>query len=252
MELVNAEASGSVAGTYYQRHRDLILKKLRERRQILACGGVPPVLTKAPRLVPGGHGGRSGRPRKTFVCRNVTCQTGASRPRRTRGNKSKFCSDTCMRLCQKGKGAGPRGGLANEIWSCGVCGNPFRATYKGKRFCSRACSEAWIKATLSNPNKSERVRETRRKCSRQRYRITGKIIVGRWKTVCERDGWACWICGGDIDPTLRSPHRHSGTADHVVALSRGGSDDDANLRAAHFGCNSKRGYGRFSPKGAEA
>lgn len=54
--------------------------------------------------------------------------------------------------------------------------------------------------------------------------------------VLERDGWACQMlrdgapCG-----------RPASTVDHIVARSRGGTDDPANLRAACADCNTRAG-----------
>lgn len=52
----------------------------------------------------------------------------------------------------------------------------------------------------------------------------------------------CWLCAKPIDLTLRFPHRLSGSGDHVIPLDQGGKLlDRANVRAAHLGCNSRRG-----------
>jgi 5-methylcytosine-specific restriction endonuclease McrA len=64
-------------------------------------------------------------------------------------------------------------------------------------------------------------------------------MVGRWDKhmeritarILERDGGTCWLCGLP----------GADTADHVIPRSRGGSNFDNNLRAAHRACNSKRG-----------
>ena len=51
--------------------------------------------------------------------------------------------------------------------------------------------------------------------------------------VIARDGGICWLCelpGAD-------------TADHVIARARGGSNDPANLRAAHRRCNERKANG---------
>lgn len=91
----------------------------------------------------------------------------------------------------------------------------------------------------------ESVRRHRRRSAgirRNRLRNVGATSeVGRWRRICERDDWTCWLCRRSIDRSLAAPNRMSGTADHVVALALGGDDSDENLRAAHFGCNSKRG-----------
>lgn len=55
-------------------------------------------------------------------------------------------------------------------------------------------------------------------------------------------GWPCWLCGHDIDPTLDVRDPWSFTLDHVLPLSRGGDLlDPANARSAHRKCNSARG-----------
>lgn len=53
------------------------------------------------------------------------------------------------------------------------------------------------------------------------------------RQVFERDKYRCRECESHIDLTL----------DHVVAESRGGSDDPSNLRTLCRSCNSKKGVG---------
>lgn len=54
----------------------------------------------------------------------------------------------------------------------------------------------------------------------------------------------CALCGKWVDKTLPPRHRWSATVDLVRPLSRGGSPlDRANLRLAHYRCNSSRGDG---------
>lgn len=116
-----------------------------------------------------------------------------------------------------------------------ACG---RARHRRSRFC-RACSAA---ARQVSPTRRRRQQLAARMARVARLRAVGsKFEKGRWRRICERDGWVCWICGGAIDRELVVPHRRAGTADHVTALKRGGDDSDANLRAAHFFCNSRRG-----------
>ena len=59
--------------------------------------------------------------------------------------------------------------------------------------------------------------------------------------LAERDGWWCWLCGGEIDPTLPPNTSASGTVDHLVPRSRGGGNEAGNLRLAHRRCNVRRG-----------
>jgi 5-methylcytosine-specific restriction endonuclease McrA len=55
--------------------------------------------------------------------------------------------------------------------------------------------------------------------------------------ILERDGGICWICSNPGADTI----------DHAVPRARGGTDEDANLRAAHGSCNYRRGSGK-TPK----
>lgn len=68
--------------------------------------------------------------------------------------------------------------------------------------------------------------------------------------IYERGGWVCGICGDDVDRALigsRSQWRPS--LDHIVPVSRGGSDAPENLRLAHFWCNAVLSDGRaYSPE----
>jgi hypothetical protein len=57
----------------------------------------------------------------------------------------------------------------------------------------------------------------------------------------ERDGPACWICGGEVDLDVAATAPGAPTVDHVVPRARGGSSDPANLRLAHRRCNGRRG-----------
>ena len=58
-------------------------------------------------------------------------------------------------------------------------------------------------------------------------------IRDRDRAVIRRTKPPCGICGGDIDYTLRTPHPDSFEVDHIVPLSKGGTDELANKQAAH-------------------
>lgn len=61
------------------------------------------------------------------------------------------------------------------------------------------------------------------------------------REVWDRDNGVCQICRKRIDWNLKWPNCKSMSVDHIVPISKGGTDEEANVRAAHLGCNSKRG-----------
>ena len=84
-----------------------------------------------------------------------------------------------------------------------------------------------------------------------------------WRAVSARvlrDASVCWLCGLPLDFDAPARSRWSPSVDHVLSLSamRGFDEgtqrrlalDPANLRAAHYGCNSRRGDGRVSGRRA--
>lgn len=73
-----------------------------------------------------------------------------------------------------------------------------------------------------------------------------RLELRRWRkfhrrTIYVRDGWICGICAQPVDPNLRYPDLMSASLDHVVPLSKGGAHTKANVRLAHWICDSRRG-----------
>ncbi len=88
-----------------------------------------------------------------------------------------------------------------------------------------------------HPRRRQRIRMARLKKDREPY--TRQEIL-------ERDSYLCWICGGPVD--LSAPYRMGNPGwevyphlDHVIPLSKGGSDTPANVRTAHARCNVDKG-----------
>lgn len=150
---------------------------------------------------------------------------------------------------------GPGSGVAVLLAprACVVCDSVFQPSTKTRRCCGVACGKAHVVACakakrLGDTEARERLRARRNRSSDKRRAAGWKSgQKGRWIGICQRDGWVCWICNRGIDPALRHPDRQAGTADHVIPLALGGSDEDDNLRAAHLTCNSRRGRSRMTP-----
>ena len=60
--------------------------------------------------------------------------------------------------------------------------------------------------------------------------LRSKVSKSAKRRILARDGDACWLCGDTMPEDDR-------TIEHVEALSRGGSNDLANLVLTHAACN---------------
>ena len=71
-------------------------------------------------------------------------------------------------------------------------------------------------------------------------RRTGAPVSWSKQQVVSTYGSVCHLCGEVIDMRLKWPNRWSLTMDHVLPISRGGSNDLENIRPAHGSCNSAK------------
>jgi hypothetical protein len=68
--------------------------------------------------------------------------------------------------------------------------------------------------------------------------------------IFERDGWQCLVPGCELGAVIRGlpwDDPYAPTIDHIIPLSRGGTDTAANKRTAHWICNVRRGN-RIGPE----
>ncbi|GAC81238.1 HNH endonuclease [Gordonia malaquae] len=55
-----------------------------------------------------------------------------------------------------------------------------------------------------------------------------------------RDNWTCHLCDQPVDRAAKVPDHQAPTLDHLTPLAHGGPHTRANVRCAHFICNSVR------------
>ncbi|MGI5274860.1 HNH endonuclease [Nonomuraea sp. CA-218870] len=165
--------------------------------------------------------------------------TWKTRPARN----AKYCSNTCQAAYEHGperlvdpppawfrkklrKAAKAARGTRNTrpwvVGNCARCGDPFTTALTSDlpKYCSVQC-------------------KARDSASRRRALTAGAKItfVRRWY-IYERDRWTCHICGDPVNRGATAPDLDAPVLDHVIALTRGGTHTEDNLRTAHFYCNS--------------
>lgn len=70
--------------------------------------------------------------------------------------------------------------------------------------------------------------------------INGKVSKNKRMRVIGRDGLRCRYCGAEVELGVRG--LRALTIDHVMPLSRGGTNDIANLVVACWGCNQEKAH----------
>ena len=161
------------------------------------------------------------------VRKDLTCKTcGSSFFRASKSNTRDYCSPACQHKDSSGE-SNPmfrHGRAANRDLNCKECGKLFVGT--GCRlFCSRSCKGSWWqrerfhgpdaeewRARYSAASKGENNRNWHGGRSKQGYG-SGWTDSLR-KTILERDGYLCQICGNGL--RLHVHHRDLTKTNHAV------------------------------------
>ena len=157
--------------------------------------------------------------RSKFVAWIIPCRwcgrqfTGVSK-------QSQYCSPMCQGKAMYGPDWIPQTVRAKSPLTCAHCGETFHSPYAMAIYCSSHCQRAAARARGAD------------------WKMAW-ITPARRTRLYERDHYICYICGiktnrdGDMSTDPSAP-----TLDHVVPRSKGGKDDDANLRCCCRRCNS--------------
>jgi HNH endonuclease len=194
------------------------------------------------------------------------------------GGRSLREQRTCGRACGvelRHREYGQAGGKPRVRWpssriqvrECVWCGNLFTAR-AGRRACSADCGRRYNWANdkrRTGPGRSglcacgQQIPLTRGKCdgcrdaaareAKRQTRRKRKALQRGARTserywfadIAARDRYMCGICHKRVAMTKAVPHPRAPTIDHIVPLIEGGADVAANVRLAHFICNSARG-----------
>lgn len=78
----------------------------------------------------------------------------------------------------------------------------------------------------------------------RRVRERHAYVADVWRIrIFERDKWICKLCHEPVARSEAVPHWWAPTLDHIIALSKGGTHEPANVQCAHFLCNSLKSDG---------
>ena len=117
----------------------------------------------------------------------------------------------------------------DSLKECAICGALFVSS--GNASC---CSDECRRAKLNHYYNMKKEKRRRAALTEESKHISIKSIY-------ERDGGICWLCGNPCDMTADSNSDDYPSIDHVIPISMGGKDTFDNVRIAHRGCNTRKG-----------
>jgi hypothetical protein len=142
----------------------------------------------------------------------------------------KYCGSTCVRSAmataqrqRERPPSAPKPIKTYPILKCQWCLVEFQSTGHRLKYCSARCQQ---------------VSNWRRKKARRRG-ATG--ILPATPEIYLRDGGICQICKKRVPRHRKFPHPQFATLDHIVPITKGGTNDAVNIQLAHFRCNTAKG-----------
>lgn len=141
-----------------------------------------------------------------------------------RSNRHRHCTNTCRDAARQHYVL-HRAPDRCHIPQCRQCASPIPLRRSGYTSVVSLCVKC------SNANRAK---------GRGKMRLPdGRVITP--DDIAARDGWACHLCGRDINPHAHRNAAEGATLDHVIPMVLGGQHVLGNLRLAHRSCNSRKG-----------
>lgn len=188
------------------------------------------------------HGG----PRKRFeiTCQMCGCQHWHARP------DGMYCSETCAQQHRRA----PRKQLVMWVrpddWAEQELARRAASLRPPRWFQSGQCRvcKAWFVSphthiTCGDVCQRKYERDAKRDAKHRRRARLRNAYAGavNRSAIYARDGYRCHICRKPLDMDAEVPAPLAPTIDHLIPLSKGGTHEAANVKAAHYICNVRRG-----------
>lgn len=151
----------------------------------------------------------------------------------TQGSRFKYCSVKCRENSNRNR--------SGEIWLRKKSRRPETKTWK----CGWCDGDIELPIGFSGWGKyhdkcrvaSDRARNRLKSVRRRGIRATPRVTH---EQIGIKDNFVCYLCSEPIDMSLPRTSKLGATIDHVIPITKGGTDDLDNLRLTHWTCNVRK------------
>lgn len=179
-------------------------------------------------------------PRRTRYCSKECARSAPNHPLPSlcpecggpTGVRRKYCTPEHARAARRRRDLARAGTTPEDVDTCKRCHGPKAArpgSRAGRLYCE-ICRPIVEREAVRRAKQRRKARE--RQVDHEDYTL---------EEIAARDRYKCGICRRKVHMHLAVPHKSAPTIDHVLPLADGGHDVRANVRLAHFICNSLRG-----------
>lgn len=202
------------------------------------------------------------------ICGIEFAYSGLGRPPKACGDHRDRRWKQYDKIARRRSRAVPETYWPGSVISCSLCGTDFVKRVSHQQFCSALCR---YRAQYSSSYSSKVRFQMCWNCNQELVTVHGRGRQMKFCPACRaeadrrinvrkmngrraggrvevsyedlaiRDGRRCQICLKKLDLRLPSTHDYGPTLDHILPVSRGGTNESNNLRLAHRICNMKRG-----------
>jgi hypothetical protein len=184
--------------------------------------------------------------------------------------RQRFCSKRCNRAAESRRARARNNPNYRSIGVCAYCSVQCEGFVCDpcKLILSRSRAREWKQSNIPRKHRKGTCRWCQAECetftcvpckeknrSAARRKTRKRLEGVEWEhytpaEIAERDGWRCQLCRKPVNRRKRWPDPLSASIDHIVPITKGGTDVRANVQLAHLRCNISKGN-RLRPDGEQ-